>query len=111
MSLVREAARRSEYLIQAKAAPFQARQLLKERGYRWRPEDLKNGKVWWTITSNPEAELAWLAKDVYQAAIDLPVTERNEVMLELGFMGITAGSLFPEIDGTCEAIKELYFLG
>ena len=77
MSLVREAARRSEYLIQAKAAPFQARQLLKERGYRWRPEDLKNGKVWWTITSNPEAELAWLAKDVYQAAIDLPVSSVN----------------------------------
>ncbi|MGB0262213.1 MAG: 3'-5' exonuclease, partial [Henriciella sp.] len=47
------------------------------RGYRWRPEDLENGKVWWTITSNPEAELAWLAKDVYQAAIDLPVSSVN----------------------------------
>lgn len=73
MSLIREAARRSEYLIRAEAAPFQARQMLKARGYRWRPEELENGKVWWMITADHEAELDWLRSDVYQTPVDVPV--------------------------------------
>jgi hypothetical protein len=42
-------------------------------------------------------------------AIDLPVSERQVVMQELALMGITAGSLFPGLDGACLQLKERYF--
>ncbi|MFA5293403.1 MAG: FRG domain-containing protein [Phycisphaerae bacterium] len=45
----------------------------------------------------------------YLKVIDLPVTERTKVMRELSFMGITAGSLFPGLDGACEELKERFF--
>lgn len=41
--------------------------------------------------------------------IDLPYNERSYVMRELSSMGITAGSLFPGFDGTCEDVKERFF--
>jgi len=46
---------------------------------------------------------------IYLTAIDIPWSARNEVMKDLNFMGITAGSLFPGIDGACEEIKERLF--
>jgi FRG domain len=45
----------------------------------------------------------------YLRVIDLPVKERPRVMRELSTMGITAGSLFPGFDGTCEELKERNF--
>lgn len=42
-------------------------------------------------------------------AVDLPVGERKKVIRELGYMGITAGSLFPGLDGACEELKERNF--
>lgn len=45
----------------------------------------------------------------YLIAIDIPVSERNIVMQELGFMGITAGAMFPGLDGACEELKEKFF--
>ena len=45
----------------------------------------------------------------YLTAIDISVSERNKVMRELSFMGITAGSLFPGLDGACEGFREQMF--
>jgi len=45
----------------------------------------------------------------YISAIDIPVLERNKVMQELSFMGITAGSMFPGLDGACEELREKMF--
>jgi FRG domain len=45
----------------------------------------------------------------YLQAIDLPVKERDQVLMELQYMGITSGSLFPGYDGTCEEFKERLF--
>jgi hypothetical protein len=42
-------------------------------------------------------------------AIDLPVRDRKQAMRELSYMGITAGSLFPGLDGTCEELAERNF--
>jgi hypothetical protein len=41
--------------------------------------------------------------------IDLPIGERDLVIRELTLMGITAGSLFPGLDGTCEEVRERFF--
>ena len=48
-------------------------------------------------------------KKQYLRAIDLPASERNDVMQELSLMGITAGSLFPGLDGACEQVRERFF--
>lgn len=42
-------------------------------------------------------------------AIDIPARERREAMVDLRFMGITAGSMFPSIDGICEELRERNF--
>jgi hypothetical protein len=41
--------------------------------------------------------------------VDLPMRERPSVMKELSVMGITAGSLFPGLDGACEELRERFF--
>jgi hypothetical protein len=45
----------------------------------------------------------------YLTVIDLPKKERTKVLRELSYMGITAGSLFPGLDGACEELRERYF--
>ena len=45
----------------------------------------------------------------YLSAIDLPAAERELVFSELAYMGVTAGSLFPGFDGTCEELREQNF--
>jgi hypothetical protein len=40
----------------------------------------------------------------YLWAFDLPVRDRQDVMHDLTYMGITAGSLFPGLDGACEEL-------
>jgi hypothetical protein len=41
--------------------------------------------------------------------IDLPISQRDQVMKELRQMGITAGLLFPGIEGACRDAKERFF--
>ena len=41
--------------------------------------------------------------------IDLPLGDRNLVIRELTLMGVTAGSLFPGVEGTCEELRERFF--
>lgn len=45
----------------------------------------------------------------YLQAFDLPLKERDKVIQELRFMGITAGSMFPGLDGACEELKDKNF--
>jgi FRG domain len=45
----------------------------------------------------------------YLQAVDLPLNERDAVMRELAMMGVTAGSLFPGLDGACEKLRERFF--
>mgnify|MGYP003667548833 CR=1 FL=1 len=73
MTVVREAAMREDFLVRAVDAPYDQKEKLKRRGYRWRPAEMPNGKVWWTTTSDPEAENAWLGEEVYGHAVSVPV--------------------------------------
>jgi hypothetical protein len=45
----------------------------------------------------------------YLQVIDLPMRERDSAARELRLMGITAGSLFPGLDGACEELRERFF--
>ncbi len=42
--------------------------------------------------------------------VELSIKERNKVMEDLRYMGITAGSLFPGFDGVCKSLRERYFM-
>ena len=48
-------------------------------------------------------------KRSYLSAIDLRINERSGVFCELAYMGLTAGSLFPGLDGACEELRESNF--
>jgi hypothetical protein len=45
----------------------------------------------------------------YLWAIDIPQSERPKVIQELAYMGITAGSMFPGLEGACEELREKMF--
>lgn len=45
----------------------------------------------------------------YIHAFDLPASERQQALSELAMMGVTAASLFPGLDGTCEALRGRFF--
>jgi len=49
------------------------------------------------------------SKKRFLYAIDIPAKERDLVIEDLRFMGITAGSMFPGIDGICEEMREINF--
>ncbi len=90
MEAVREAALRDDYLVRAVDAPYDLRDKLKQRGYRWRPDGLPNGKVWWTMTTDPKAEIDLLRAEIYGAKADIPfhkitaVTRFSERVWETG---------------------------
>jgi hypothetical protein len=67
-----------------------------------------------TVTNVDDIEAYLIEKaekdeQTYLTAIDILASEREAVMQELRFMGITAGSMFPSIDGVCEELRELNF--
>ncbi len=41
----------------------------------------------------------------YLEVFELPYAERDEILADLRLMGVTAGSLFPGIDGACEEMR------
>lgn len=54
-------------------------------------------------------KLGQQASHDFLRVFDLPYAERGSVLKELRFMGITAASLFPGFDGTCEAMRIQHF--
>lgn len=67
-----------------------------------------------TVTNIDDIESYVLEKQdtdgvAYLRAIDIPANQREAAMRELRFMGITAGSMFPSIDGVCEELRERNF--
>lgn len=67
-----------------------------------------------TVTNLHDIEAYVLEKETetgiqFLNAIDIPANEREVAMRELRFMGITAGSMFPSIDGVCEELRERNF--
>jgi hypothetical protein len=45
----------------------------------------------------------------YLEVFDLPASDRVSVLKELKMMGITSGSMFPGIEGTCHALRAEFF--
>lgn len=67
-----------------------------------------------TVTNIDDIEAYILERETetneqYLQAIDIRAKERDKVMRELSYMGITAGSMFPGLDGVCEELRESNF--
>jgi len=45
----------------------------------------------------------------YLTVIDIPRSERKLAMRDLAYMGVTAATLFPGLDGVCRSLKERFF--
>lgn len=68
MSLLLERARRTRIRISALGTPYEAKDLLKERGYRWTGQDRLPHKAWQIdmLTEEADAEIAYLRDEVYR---------------------------------------------
>lgn len=64
MALLREGALQNTVRIWAEDSPYDSKDALKDRGYRWNPA----GRVWWVDVPEEEhdTELAWLREHVYK---------------------------------------------
>jgi DNA polymerase-3 subunit epsilon len=75
-----QAASRPSYLLQATNAPFEAKDKLKGRGYRWNAEQ----RVWHTRLKTDEelnAECAWLKEHVYGQRRALVQLEKQDALV------------------------------
>lgn len=70
-----DTARRPTHRIWATNSPFDMKDRLKARGYRWNGGDDGRLKAWWTdvLDAALEDELQFLRKEIYQREADIPV--------------------------------------
>jgi DNA polymerase-3 subunit epsilon len=73
LSKLLENARKPAWRIWAENSPFDLKDLLKARGYRWNPDGTPYPKAWYIDVSDDqrEPELAYLQRDIYQREIQL----------------------------------------
>ena len=72
-----ESARQTTYRLWAINAPYEARTLLKARGYRWNPGDDGRAKAWYIDAdeSRCDEEREFLLNEIYKRDIQLPATK------------------------------------
>ena len=73
MSVLLDSARKKRSAIRAVGAPFEFKDDLRKRGYRWDPGDGEREKAWWIIVDDQEAELCWLRENVFGREVRLPL--------------------------------------
>ena len=79
MSVLLDSARKKRFAIRAVGAPFDCKDDLRKRGYRWDPGNAEREKAWWIIVDDREAELRWLRENVFGRDVRLPVSKVTAV--------------------------------
>lgn len=74
-----QTARKSSLRIWAQNAPFELKETLKARGYRWNSGDNGQPKAWYidTTPEEREAEIAYLEAEIFRRSINLKVDKIN----------------------------------
>lgn len=74
-----ENARRPSWRIWAENSPFDLKDVLKARGYRWNGDDNPNPRAWYIDVDDGlrDAEIAFLRKEIYQREVELRAYEIN----------------------------------
>lgn len=69
-----DTARKATVRIFAENSPFDMKDILRGRGYRWNPGDDGKPRCWWRDVSEDlvEAELAFLRTEIYRRDADIP---------------------------------------
>jgi DNA polymerase-3 subunit epsilon len=62
-----QAARRPTWRFVAERAPFEMKDRLKARGYRWNGDDAAGPRAWYAdiAEADHDAEMTWLAQEIY----------------------------------------------
>ena len=76
LSVLLEDARKESKRIWAEWAPFDLKDILKERGYRWNDGNDGRPKAWYfdLPAADLEEELSFLKKEIYSRDVDLPIS-------------------------------------
>lgn len=77
MQKMLEKARRPSWRIWAENSPFDLKDVLKARGYRWNGDDNPNPRAWYIDIDDGSQteEIAFLRKEIYQRDVELLVRE------------------------------------
>lgn len=77
LSRVLKAARQPTWRLFADAAPFEAKDVLKHRGYKWNPDRGLGPRAWWKDVPSElvDAELNYLAAEIFRAPVQPPMFE------------------------------------
>jgi DNA polymerase-3 subunit epsilon len=77
LSLLLENARKPTWRIWAENSPYDLKDQLKARGYKWNPDGTPFPKAWFIDVpdENKDAELAYLRNEIYQRDVD-PLVRR-----------------------------------
>ena len=72
MKSLLSSARVERSLVRAIESPFDSKDALKQRGYRWDPGSADRPKSWWILTQSPSEEVEWLRAEVYGYEANIP---------------------------------------
>ncbi len=77
LSRVLKSARQPTWRIFADAAPFEAKDLLKVRGYKWNADRALGPRAWWIEVPSDliDAEVDFLQSDIFRSPVQLPMFE------------------------------------
>lgn len=73
MARLLERARQPSWRIWAENSPYDLKDILKARGYKWNGDDNPNPRAWYADVDDREAELSYLRKEIYLRDVDLLV--------------------------------------
>lgn len=77
-----ETARKPLWMVRAQETPFDMKDLLSARGYRWQPATTTRVKAWVAMTGDPEAEVKWLRETIYAVSHPTMALHRLPVFVE-----------------------------
>lgn len=77
LSRVLKAARQPTWRIFADAAPFETKDVLKHRGYKWNADRALGPRAWWKDVPSDfiDAEVTFLQSEIFQSPVQLPIFE------------------------------------
>lgn len=77
LSRLLKAARQPTWRIFADAAPFETKDVLKHRGYKWNADRTLGPRAWWKDVPSElvDAEVAFLQSEIFRSPVQLPMFE------------------------------------
>jgi DNA polymerase-3 subunit epsilon len=90
MSALLEAARSPSYIITAISAPFECKDVLKARNYKWNPGNAGETKGWFIEVGADQfaSELQYLQSEIYRRSVELPIK------IMTGYQRFSSGNRF-----------------